>query len=155
MVLGLASFDCTRDVPSDSPPTMPLSTASTPDDSEAPASRGHWRLGVLALYWATLAVATHWPSATPPPTGGWIDKVLHFLAYGGLAWLLIWAWRSRWNASLGQLALGIALLLAGYGAADEITQLLVNRSCELYDWLADLAGIAVGLSVYMAAVKRS
>jgi VanZ family protein len=34
-----------------------------------------------------------------------------------------------------------------YGLIDEITQPLTGRSCDIYDWLADLAGagMAVGL----------
>jgi VanZ family protein len=56
----------------------------------------------------------------------------------------------------GVLVLGILL---AYGAADEWTQLLVNRSCELADWYADAAGaaagvVAVSLLVWLASPRE-
>ena len=134
---------------------LSISTPASPDETESPAADQRWRIAVTAFYWASLAVATHWPPPKPPSDGGIADKVLHFLAYAILAWLLCWAWRPRKATATWRWAIPIALLLAVYGAIDERTQLLVGRSCELFDWLADLAGIAAGIAIYATWLKYS
>jgi VanZ family protein len=48
---------------------------------------------------------------------------------------LYWGVAGRW------------LVLACYGAFDELTQLLVNRNADVMDWLADIAGSALGLGI--------
>jgi VanZ family protein len=102
-----------------------------------------WSRIALIGYWASLFLATHWPR--PPRiviSGG--DKMLHFVAYAGLA--VLWGWavaltrkprRADW--------LRILLILAVYGAIDELLQGPVGRSPETADWLADLAAAAAGL----------
>ena len=78
-----------------------------------------------------------------------LDKLCHFLGYAGLAFLASIAW-SLWRPvgrplRRGHLAI-VLLGLTAYGSFDEITQPLVHRTCELADWLADVAGAAVGLA---------
>jgi hypothetical protein len=113
-------------------------------------------LALLAaiVYWVALAVGTHWPRITLPFDGaGGIDKVLHFSAFAGLAFLLALAVR-QWRplGLLQYLLLAAALLI--YGAIDEATQLLVpGRSCELADWLADAAGAVAGLATFAVAER--
>lgn len=100
---------------------------------------------ILVIYWIVLFYATHMPL----PHGflpGESDKLIHFIAYGLLGVLLTTLRALR--GSLPWLSLlGRWLFLAAYGALDEVTQLLVNRSCDLRDWLADITGAAIGVGV--------
>ena len=43
----------------------------------------------------------------------------------------------------------IVALLASYGAFDEVTQPIVGRDCDFWDWVADMAGILVGIGCFM------
>ena len=75
------------------------------------------------------------------------DKTGHMAAYAGLAILAVRAlggglpcrvvWRVAW----------LALVIAGgYGAFDELHQLLVpGRTGELLDWYADVSGAVIGI----------
>src|SRR5690349_15212493 len=79
---------------------------------------------VLSFYWMALFCGTH----TPNP-GVAIqqanDKVLHFSAYAGLAFLLaavLTAFRLRVNTLFSSWAVA-----AGYGALDELSQMLVAK----------------------------
>lgn len=100
---------------------------------------------LLAGYGVAMFVGTHIPKV-PVPLPGQSDKLVHLTAYGGLAVLLM-AWQcSRRRVGLTRL-LVMWLLLAGYGAFDEITQPFVGRVCDLHDWLSDLTGSAIGLAV--------
>jgi VanZ family protein len=117
----------------------------------APAWQRWAAVLLLAVYWLALTAGTHWPRINPffGGEGGW-DKVQHLAAFAGLA-LLAALVLSRWRPlSLADYAWLAAALLA-LAAADELTQQLVpGRSCELADWLADSAGIALGLGLWAA-----
>ena len=131
-----------------------MSNSTTPDSEPGglTASPQWWRLGMLTLYWAALFLGTH---RQPGPSGVFdtyaaaFDKLLHFLAYAGLAWLLAWACQLRPTGGNWRRTIGLWLLVVAYGALDETTQLLVGRSCHLYDWLADVAGATVGMWIYV------
>ncbi len=78
------------------------------------------------------------------------DKLQHLAAFALLSAAAVAAYPAawRWRQGLG---------LAAYGAAIELAQLLLpalNRSGELRDWLADLAGIAVCLPVAHGLHRR-
>ena len=99
----------------------------------------------LCVYWGALFYGTH----TKLPPGflpGHSDKIVHFASYAGLAALLISLRATRgtfpWFSVIGRW-----MVLALYGAFDELTQLLVNRSADFYDWCADVVGSAVGLAI--------
>jgi VanZ family protein len=84
------------------------------------------------------------------------DKVVHFGIYFGLAGLvaLVLAWRStdrslRTGLSAGWYAT-IAAFVAVFAALDELTQPWTGRDRDVNDWLADMAGMAVGLIVFAA-----
>jgi VanZ family protein len=109
---------------------------------------------LAGLYAAVLVSATHYPrpqdllGAHPPS-----DKLLHFLAYcllGGLAAAAAAA-RGGWNGPRITL---LAVALAVFAAADEITQPFFGRAVEFPDWLADLAGIAVGIGAVVLWTAR-
>jgi VanZ family protein len=103
---------------------------------------------LLTLYWAALFVGTHIPRMGVP---GGNDKLAHFLAFSGLAFLLAWclaALRPTRVAILSVLAIVIL-----YAAMDESTQLLVpTRNGDIADWLADVAGGVAGLVAYAVAL---
>jgi VanZ family protein len=110
----------------------------------------------LAGYWLALVIGTHLPALPSVVPLEDSDKVLHFLAYAGLAMLV------TINGALRR-TLGwphwfvIAGLLALFGALDEVTQIPVGRHCDFRDWLADAAGIVSGLALFagvFAACRR-
>lgn len=101
---------------------------------------------LLAMYWLVLVTATHWPAAEPMVALSWGDKIVHFVAYAVLAWMIAWTsdGRLRWMAGLA-----LAWLLAtACGGLDELTQPPFNRTADPYDWLADALGAATGVAVY-------
>jgi VanZ family protein len=109
----------------------------------------------LAIYWLALITATHWPLKFLPRDKPLLasDKLLHFSAYAGLAFLLslVVYLRRREVASQLGLSLGAAfcvwLVVVASGLCDESTQPLVGRDFEWYDWLADSVGALCGLAL--------
>lgn len=103
------------------------------------------RLSALALllYTGALVTGTHLPPSELPavPTN---DKLLHFGAYFGLAFLS-GAWLSTQGIWRTRTAFLCALSLAVFGAVDELTQPFFRRTAEWADWGADLLGIVSGL----------
>ncbi|MGM0486274.1 MAG: VanZ family protein [Planctomycetota bacterium] len=104
---------------------------------------------LLAAYWIMLAMATHVPTL---PTGSvrYNDKIAHCAAYSVLAFLIAWAWRTRWRFfPQGVLVtFGVASL---YGAIDELSQTLVpGRFGDYYDWLANVVGATMGILLFWA-----
>ena len=111
---------------------------------------------VCAAYWVALFTLTHLPKV--PASGKRVqDKLAHFLAYGvlaGVLYLVLWASQSP-RKRAAYFVITVTLL---YGAMDEITQPIVGRSCELNDWLADAAGVALAVGVFASlryVVERS
>ncbi len=107
-----------------------------------------FRLGivVLAFYWLVIFTGTHVP-AVPQMFSAFNDKIKHFGAYFGLAFLLCYVtsgdkpWR-RFGSILA--------LAAIYGAIDELTQSLVpGRTTDFLDWGADLLGASTAISLYI------
>ncbi len=71
-----------------------------------------------------------------------IDKMFHFVAYGGLAGLVSWGMRQS-NESLAPRVQWVAPVLFAvlYGLSDEIHQLFVpHRAFDLWDLAADALG---------------
>lgn len=102
-------------------------------------------VALLAVYWLSMFCGTHIPQV-PQGLAQHGDKLLHFGAYFGLAVLLL-TWRlSRQSITFRRVIL-LWLMIAAYGIFDEVTQPLVNRDAEVVDWLADIAGAAVGLMI--------
>ncbi len=124
-----------------------------------PNSPNRW-LGYLlpaaVVYWVAMFVGTHLPQIELP--GGSViisvDKMLHFSGYFGLAFLLslqvVSSAASRGKPEMHALrtrGFFVLLVIAAYGMFDEWTQLLVGRSCEMLDWLADILGAATGMLI--------
>ena len=106
-----------------------------------------WKWLAMA-YLAALVVGTHLPptAVRVPPTLS--DKLLHFGAYAGLAFLLAMAWETSTGRLNGRHLRLLWAAIAMFAMLDEVTQLLVRRDAELLDWTADAIGAAVGLAVF-------
>jgi VanZ family protein len=106
-------------------------------------------LGCTIAYWIGLFTLTHLP-ALPPAIVPANDKTAHFVGYLVLAGLLFASMRlsGRRDAAVIVLTIGLA-----YGAIDEWLQIPVGRSCEMADWYADAAGVAVATVLSSGAAR--
>lgn len=93
-----------------------------------------------------LSAQSHPDEDLPSFFGSVNDKVLHAMEYAGLGGLCYRAFRWGAGRSMAVRALFFAILTASlYGVTDEIHQLYVPlRDSSWQDWLADLAGSALG-----------
>ncbi|MHC5114935.1 MAG: VanZ family protein [Planctomycetota bacterium] len=114
-----------------------------------------WRCAFVG-YAVALAIGTHWPRIDLGSAAGMPDpdKIAHFVAFAGLAFLL---WRTQW---VPDPRLWAALLL-GWPVLDEVTQALpiLGRSTSWQDVLAGQLGVIVvvawrGLSERMTALLQ-
>ncbi len=82
------------------------------------------------------------------------DKLLHVIEYGGLGALLAWGLSSLGTPPLRAFLLALAIASA-YGASDEFHQYFVpNRECDVFDWMADTVGAALGAGIGTAVLRR-
>lgn len=99
---------------------------------------------VWLVYWSVLFVATHIPIderlASRIPVS---DLVMHALAYGLLAGLGGWRILHSRPKSLGWAVVFWGCWYAAYGFFDEWLQQFTGRNTSLYDWLADVTGVAI------------
>lgn len=105
---------------------------------------------VLAGHVVGLIISTHLPKLPDVILSlGEYDKWIHGSLYAGLAFLLAVNWSLRRDLGWRQWAC-VFVACAVFGAADEATQILVGRTCDLMDWLADVLGTLVGLTIFVA-----
>ncbi len=105
-------------------------------------------LATLGVYWSTLFVGTHLPRGVQG-VGNINDKLLHFGAYAGLAFLLTATLKSL-RVRHGTLLLPM-VIAAMYGCLDELSQLPVpGRQADIADWAADVLGAGVGVFAFAA-----
>ena len=99
----------------------------------------------ITIVWLSSRSSYPFGISLPSP----FDKVAHMTAFGVLAAFLEIAWRrTRPGLSVVRRLSAILIVLAVFGASDEIHQYFVpGRSCNLYDWMADVAGGALGLAL--------
>jgi VanZ family protein len=79
------------------------------------------------------------------------DKTIHFIAYLFAATMVVSAFIKKLYPSHALAFIFGLLLLA---ALDEVTQPIVGRSCDFYDWLADLGGIVLGTFFILNFMKK-
>ncbi|MEK6645811.1 MAG: VanZ family protein [Candidatus Firestonebacteria bacterium] len=92
----------------------------------------------------TLSSFSHIPGPELFPNG---DKLIHFIEYGILSFLIARAFRHSSKQSFKVNAIYLAIILASlYGLTDEIHQAYVpGRDCSFYDWISDLSGTFIVL----------
>ena len=104
------------------------------------------RRATLFLLIATF-VATHLPSVGHHSIT-YLDKLMHIGAYAVLAFSVL----VSWELTIGPLQPPhyFTVWLEGtlYGAFDELTQIPVGRICDGLDWLSDIVGIVIGLTIF-------
>jgi VanZ family protein len=102
---------------------------------------------LAVVYVAILFAGTHFPSSAVDGFS-WEDKLIHLSGYAVLTFFVL----VGWDLTIGMLKAKhyFAVWLAGtiYAAADEITQELVGRTCDIDDWAADMFGIVLGMVLF-------
>ena len=103
----------------------------------------------LLVYWPGVFVLAHIPIPQLVYKAQVSDKSLHFLAYLVLVFLL-WSAISpdrkvNWRKAA---TWWVLFVVVWYGAVDEWLQSYVGRSCDVTDFLADLAGTFAGLILF-------
>ncbi len=103
---------------------------------------------ILIFYWLGILIATHISVPNWTRQMGMSDKTMHFAAYMILT-LLLWLGTSfeikaDWKR-LRPWLLSVIVLI--YGAADELSQHFMNRSTDIKDFAANLAGMAAGMAI--------
>ncbi|MBI2478831.1 MAG: VanZ family protein [Planctomycetia bacterium] len=102
--------------------------------------------GSLGAYWLAIFIGTHMPQGIQS-LGGINDKLLHFGAYAGLAFLLAAALTSL-RVRHGVLLLPMTVA-AVYGCLDELSQIpILGRRAEVADLAADMFGAGVGVIAF-------
>lgn len=85
-----------------------------------------------------------------------LDKVVHFVMYGVLSFLLLWAVEKtiRNSLKLWNLLL-IVLLSSSFGLLMEILQKTMTsvRNFDIYDIIANIIGVLLGCGVYVLRFK--
>ncbi len=112
-------------------------------------------LGGTAAFWLLMLVLTHLPEIPKDYDSGLGDKSEHRIGYMlltvGLGLSL-----SAWQGPLGWRKLAMVIGIVGaYGALDETTQPLFGRTCDWYDWVADLQGCLLGIGAALAIDQLS
>jgi len=105
-------------------------------------------------YWCLLLGLTHAPKLPRIPLP--LDRrllIAHAMAFALLAWLCMLAARARRPRLTWSLKIKWFWVLAVYAACDEILQPLTHRHADVYDWIADLVGVAVVFSLFGEADK--
>ena len=86
---------------------------------------------------AVLTVAMLWPIHQPPPALDGTDKLVHLIAFAALAFPL---------ARTGRFGLIPVFVFASvFGGIIELIQPSFGRSADMQDWIADVAGVALGI----------
>ena len=110
----------------------------------------------LVVYWLVLLGATSFPVDYIPAVGIG-DKFEHLFAYMGLTVLLnlTIVFQNKFILLKKKNTLFTFIISGLYGALDEVHQYFIpGRSCELFDWIADLLGILLGLFLINFIIKQ-
>ncbi len=116
--------------------------AENPGAAALPSSRIRylWPLAIAVL----IFVASSRSRVAAPHVTAVDDKIVHFAVYGLLGTLVCRA-GSGWRGAAWSL-----LAVSTYGASDELHQSFVpGRAAEVMDWVADTAGAAVAIALYV------
>lgn len=108
--------------------------------------RMRWIAWSTVLLYVLIAVClTHMPKE-PHELEQFKDKTLHTAGYFMYAAVIYTAASITWPRFNG-LALLVVLALALWAAADEITQPIFGRTCDILDWRADMIGAVTAVVI--------
>ena len=106
--------------------------------------RKHLDIPLTLIVTALLTVAMLWPNHQPPPAPDGTDKIVHLIAFAALAFPL---------ARTGRFGLiPVFVGASAFGGLIEVIQPSFGRSADMQDWIADIAG--VGLGIVLALLYR-
>ncbi|MFM1867573.1 MAG: hypothetical protein RL591_981 [Planctomycetota bacterium] len=128
---------------------MPHAAGGTADTNQlSAASLRAWRIALVA-YLVPITVLTHWPRFGIAGAGV-VDKFVHFVAFGSLAWLAMHA------AQRGRVLVAW-IAAAAWVYVDEITQSLeiLGRTFSLADMVAGWIGVAMAGAIYWTRSLRA
>src|SRR5262245_60467723 len=108
----------------------------------------------LGGYWLALFVGTHLPVGTPFLPGHVVDKFVHASTFVILGTLLATTWQLSAGFLTTRHLIWTWIAVSTYAALDEITQPIVGRECSFWDWIADITGAALGLTVFVWLRRR-
>ena len=129
---------------------MILNRLQGPNGS-ARASKIRQALRWLIGYCALLVALTHWPNPWPVTREPHhFDKIVHFSLYFVLAALGLHALSVRTRNPSPRHVLIVFAVVTAFGLLDEVTQPLVRRDFDWFDWLADSLGALTGVMAYNA-----
>ncbi len=95
-------------------------------------------------FWCFAFLLTHVPLGdVKGPSIQGVDKLIHFSIYFVLTWLGARARSVSVADRSHRLMIRWAFVFAAYGVVDEWLQGFVGRTPDVYDWLADITGIAL------------
>ncbi len=107
------------------------------------------RTAIWIIYWIILCTLTHMPVMRGVKLPDNSDKVVHFTLFFLLAFIGGWRYRTKPTARISGLFVWTAIYIA-YAGLDEWLQQFVNRSTNLDDFWANLAGIVVATCAVFA-----
>ena len=118
---------------------------AAPDERTGVAGRWLQVLAVVAL--VVHLAALYWPRVDIQGPVTWTDKVVHVLLFGVPTLLVLRAWPRPW------LVVG---LLALHAPLSEVVQhdLLPHRSGDVWDAVADLGGVVLGVTLGVVGRRR-
>ena len=110
------------------------------------------------MLWVLACVATHIPAPALPLDMSAGDKTLHLIGYFVLTVMFVVTLKC-YGVAMWRRAVIALVVMAVYGAFDEITQPLFNRGASWDDWLADLVGAVTAVlaceAVFHAKARRT
>lgn len=123
------------------------------DDGLAPRSSltvaaAKWLVPItvmIILFWIVMFVGTHSPPL-PRKIMRFFDKILHFSGFAILGLLIGARLRILKQRDWKHFTIAAAIVML-YAMIDELTQPLVGRDAEFYDWIADSCGVSLGLAI--------
>ena len=110
----------------------------------------------LILYCLLIYIQSGYPSPQKLPSFKFMDKMLHFVAYGLMGILFFRAYQTLAIKQNRRMLIFLSILSASvYGISDEIHQFFVpGRSADLFDVIADILGAICGAFFYQWWVSR-
>jgi len=101
-----------------------------------------WITTLWIVYWAALFAFTHTPkSLALRLPGSHFDKLAHFGGYALLAAFCATRARTAGRARTIRWYVIWFVIFALYAVVDELLQPPVHRDADVWDWLADMAGV--------------